>query len=226
MSMEISDRVGANPRRVRVWDFATRAIHWLFAALIPFLWWTERNDEMRWHVLAGIGVASLLVLRLFLGLFGSETSRFSDFVRGPRAAWDYVRGRSDEPLGHSPIGGWSVVLLLGLLATEVVLGLFTSDEDGLESGPFADYLGFDRSRIAANFHGIVFQALVVAICVHVAAVVFYLLRGKNLIAPMLTGSKQLQENQRPPKLVAPIVLAIGLALAAITYAVLWHLDAL
>lgn len=211
-------------RRVHVWDLATRAIHWALVLLIPFLWWSERNDHMEWHVKAGIGVASLLVMRLFLGFFGAETSRFSQFMHGPREAWAYVRGKSGKSAGHNPIGGWSVMALLSLLVAETVLGLFASDEDGLDSGPFADYLSADHARFASYLHGQVFQVLVVVICVHIVAIALYLASGQNLVGPMLTGVKRLPPELRVPKLASPVVIVGGLVLAAATFVVLWRLD--
>jgi hypothetical protein len=47
-----------------------------------------------------------------LGFVGSDTARFSHFVRGPGTALDYVkallRGETPLYLGHNPMGGWSI----------------------------------------------------------------------------------------------------------------------
>ncbi len=45
---------------------------------------------MKWHRLNGLLVLILVVWRILWGLFGSSTSRFASFVRGPKAIVGYV----------------------------------------------------------------------------------------------------------------------------------------
>ena len=84
--------VGVTGTPTPVWDRATRLVHWAFAPLILFLWWTAHNDRMDWHRWAGFAVLGLLVFRLAWGVLGGSTARFSHFVKGPAAAFAYGRG--------------------------------------------------------------------------------------------------------------------------------------
>ena len=178
---------------------------------------------MKWHVIAGFGVAGLLVLRLYLGVLGSATSRFANFLRGPRAVIDYLRGKGEVPVGHSPLGGWSVAALLTFLIVTTAFGLFSSDEDGLDAGPFASNLSFDQTHLASSLHNIAFECLIALIVLHIATNLVYLARRRNLVWPMVTGVKWSDKKTTAPKFVHPLVAAIGLILAACTFAFLWRL---
>lgn len=195
---------GASPPaaliRVRVWDLPTRVVHWLIAILVGVSWWTHRIDAMHWHRLSGYTIIGLVLFRFYWGFVGSTTARFSSFVRGPKAFVAYARrlldrARKTVALGHNPMGGWSVLALLGLLAIQAGLGLFSVDTDGLESGPLASLVSFDAGRRAAHLHHLTFNILLVFIGLHLGAVVFYLIyRRDNLISPMVGGYKRVPEG--------------------------------
>jgi cytochrome b len=120
--------------KVRIWDLPTRLFHWAIVILIPALWWTHEIGRLDLHILLGEVMLGLILFRLIWGVIGSSTARFAGFLRGPGTVFRYVRGRAAGMLGHNPIGGWSVFVMLLLLAVETGLGLFVTDEDGLNSG--------------------------------------------------------------------------------------------
>jgi cytochrome b len=180
-----------NVMRVRVWDVPTRLFHWMLVALLLLSWWTAEKRMMDWHRLSGIVVLSLVVFRLVWGVIGGSTARFSSFLRGPAALLAYARGGSEyaERPGHNPLGGYSVVVLLLLLAVQVVTGLFATDIDGLESGPLSYLVSFDQGRLAATVHETSFNLLLALSALHVLAIAFYLvIRRRNLVRAMVTGS--------------------------------------
>jgi cytochrome b len=173
---------------VRVWDAPTRIVHWAIALLIPWSWWTASHDQLGRHRLSGYTLLGLLLFRLIWGVAGSETARFARFVKGPRAIGRYLSGREPPPLGHSPIGALSIVAMLAALAAQIGLGLFAIDEDGLEEGPLSHFVSFDTARLVAGLHHKVFWVIVALAALHIAAILFYrLVRGRNLVAAMITG---------------------------------------
>lgn len=183
--------------RVAVWDLPTRLFHWTLAALIAFCWWTAEEHEYDLHLWSGMAVLTLLLFRLFWGLFGSSTARFDTFVRGPAAVRDYLAGRW-RGIGHTPLGALSVVALLGLTAIEVGLGLFASDEDGLLLGPLSGFVSPAFSDELAEIHEALFDVLLVVIGIHVAAVLFYwIVKKRNLVWPMVTGQAKLEPGTEP-----------------------------
>jgi cytochrome b len=184
------DDAQASTLRIRVWDWPTRIIHWLFVLLIPLAWWTAEEHHFDWHRRAGYLLLALLIFRLIWGFVGSSTARFSTFLSGPRAIFEYVRGGEHGPkrIGHNPLGAWSVVALLSLMLLQVALGLFSIDVDGLESGPLADKISFDSGRWAADLHELNFYLLFGFIALHISAILFYtVVRRERLIQPMITG---------------------------------------
>ncbi|MDQ4087318.1 MAG: cytochrome b/b6 domain-containing protein [Pseudomonadota bacterium] len=200
--------------RVRIWDWPTRLFHWLLVVLIPLQWWTAEQDMMDLHILSGTVMLGLLLFRLLWGVFGSSTARFSNFVKGPRAVVSYLSGRAAQVLGHNPLGGWSVMAMLGLLSLQVGLGLIASDEDGLYSGPLSHLVDAERSESAAEWHEQMFDLLVVLIALHVAAILFYaLFKRRNLIGPMLVGTGEAPGDAAPMQPVPAWRFLIAAALA-------------
>ena len=173
---------------MKVWDLPTRLFHWLIVLLFGLSWWSAETDHMDWHYRSGLAALVLLVFRLLWGLVGGSTARFSQFVRSPMAVLDFLRGPA-LPIrgGHNPLGGYSVIAMLLALAIQVGTGLFAVDVDGIESGPLSSLVSFDTGRAAAEIHELSFAVLQVLIVLHLLAIVFYRLRGRRLILPMVTG---------------------------------------
>jgi cytochrome b len=214
----------AGAARVGVWDAPVRIVHWLIALAMPALWWTAERDQLEWHRRLGYLVLALVVFRLIWGFAGASTARFAGFVRGPRAVADYarrlIRGERVETVGHNPMGGWSVVALIGLLTAEVALGLFSVDVDGLESGPLSALVSFDAGRLAAHWHHWLFNALLALIGLHLTAIAFYgLVKRDNLVRPMLTGSRPAADGAAQPMTAAPAWRALVAAAGAAALAV-------
>jgi cytochrome b len=204
-------RSGRDPQPV--WDLPTRLFHWLLAALIAFSWWTVHNHHTDWHIWSGCAILSLLIFRLLWGFVGSSTARFSGFVRGPRTIGRYLRANW-YGIGHNPLGGLSVLVLLAAVTVQVGLGLISEDEDGLYIGPLAGLVSSDTSDKARDLHESWFNVVLGLIVLHLAAILFYRLRGKGLTKAMITGRSVLDaeaEPMRPGKWwLALICLAVGL----------------
>jgi len=202
---------------VVVWDIPVRLLHWLIVACVAVSWWSAEYRVMDVHLYSGYTLLGLLVFRLYWGLFGSPTARFAQFVRGPRAIAAYLRERTGpEVPGHNPLGGWSVIAMLVLLLTQVGVGLFVTDVDGLESGPLSYLVSFDTSRTLADVHEIVFNVLLALIALHIVAVLFYLIaRRTNLIGAMITGRRRAHEIRGPVTLASLWRVWPGVALALI-----------
>ena len=184
---------------VKIWDLPTRLFHWLLVALIAFSWWSAEEEHFDWHIWSGLAIMSLLIFRILWGLVGSSTARFANFVRGPRQVFAYLRDMKGwRPIGHTPLGALSVIALLGTLAVQVGLGLFSIDKDGLYEGPLAYLVSLDQSEEIADLHEDWFNIILVLIGLHVAAILIYrLVLGKKLIGPMLTGRGAIEAGVEP-----------------------------
>ena len=198
-----------------VWDLPTRIFHWLLAALILFSWWSVKNHHTDWHIWSGCAILTLLIFRLLWGFVGSSTARWSSFVRGPRAIMGFLEGKW-AGIGHNPLGALSVLVLFGALAVQVGLGLISEDEDGLYTGSLYRLVSTDTSDNARDLHELWFKVILGLIALHVAAILYYRLRGRHLIKPMITGKARLAPGTQPMRpgkwWIAVLCLAIALAI--------------
>lgn len=127
---------------VAVWDPLVRIGHWGLVAAF-FTAYIAGDDAQTVHVWAGYTVAAIVVWRIVWGVVGSRHARFTDFVRGPGAAWAYLRGmvsgRAHRHLGHNPAGGLMILALIASLAGTTLTGMsLYAVEEG--RGPLAGLL--------------------------------------------------------------------------------------
>jgi cytochrome b len=188
------------------------------AVLFGLSWWTGKSGRLEWHRWSGYVLLGVLVFRLCWGIFGSSTARFAQFLRGPRAVFDYLKGRWALAPGHNPLGALSVLVLLVLMLAQVASGLFTVDVDGIESGPLSAHVSFETGRLFAKWHHAIFTALQAFIGVHIAAVLFYVIvKRENLIGAMIGGTRGYGSQPAEPVRFASwgrFIVALGVAGAA------------
>jgi cytochrome b len=208
---------------MRIWDLPTRLFHWILVVLIFAAWLSAWRDWMQVHVVIGLTIMTLLLFRLIWGFIGSDTARFSHFLKSPMAGIRHLlhlaRREPDTEVGHNAAGGWMVLVLLALLCVQVGTGLCSND-DILVEGPLAEYVGKSRSDWITHIHHLNFVLIEIAIALHVLAIVTYrVIKGHNLLMPMITGKKRLPGATRAPRMMHPILAVIVLALAALAVVV-------
>jgi cytochrome b len=201
----------------RLWDGPTRLVHWALVVLIGFSWWSAEEGKMEWHRWSGYAVAGLVLFRLIWGFAGAGSSRFSGFVKGPKATFSYLRTlhrrTPSETPGHNPLGAFSVVAILAVLTIQIVSGLYAVDIDAFEGGPLSDKISFDFGRRVAGWHELSFTILQILVLLHLAAIVFYAVyKRSNLVGPMITGRRRFATD--PGIAFAPLWRAALAALVA------------
>lgn len=177
---------------VLVWDLPVRAAHWLIVLCVAGSWATHYAgvEWFAWHRRCGYALFVLVAFRVAWGFAGTRHALFAQFLRGPRAMFDYLRGRTEgETAGHNPLGGWSVVALLALLLLQATTGLFANDEI-VNAGPFYGWISPGTSNRITTLHRLCSDALLVLITLHVAAVAWHVLvRRRPLLRAMWSGRK-------------------------------------
>lgn len=209
----------SNQNPVPVWDLPTRLFHWLLVLAVvgAVLTGLLGGLAMIWHARAGFVVLALVIFRLSWGFAGNRQARFVSFVKGPAAVIDHakamVRGKAHPWLGHNPMGGWSILAMLAALLVQAGTGLFANDDIFLQ-GPLAARVSEAASILLTRVHLLNRWVLAFLIGLHLAAVAFYLIiKGENLIVPMLTGRKRWPEpvmDDGRPWRALPIALAAAL----------------
>ena len=202
---------------MRVWDAPTRLFHWALVILLGISWLTESRGWMRVHMLSGYSIIALLLFRVAWGFAGSQTARFSHFIRGPRAALRHLahllRREPDTEIGHNAAGGWMVLVMLALLVVQVATGLCANDDANTE-GPLFNYVGKEWSDWLSHIHAVNFMLIQIAVALHVVAILIYLgLARHDLVRPMITGWKLLPDVLSPPRFVSPVRAVVLFAIA-------------
>jgi len=211
-------------RAILVWDFPTRAFHWLTAALIVVAYVTYLLGLMDWHAKAGDAVLTLVVFRLLWGFFGSQTSRFAGFVATPRAAAAHLRRllrrEPDHQVGHNPAGGWMVLLLLALVLGEALSGIYVQN-DVANQGPLTEITPARVANAITATHWIFWDALLGAVLLHVLAIAVYAVaKGQDLLRPMTTGLKMLPADVAQPLVASALRAGFLLGVSAVAVAAL------
>jgi len=184
----------SNSKDIKVWDLLVRIFHWSLVFSFAIAYLTE-DDWMQLHVYAGYIIGFLLLFRLVWGFVGSHYARFSSFLFRPKAVGEYLKQavsfKAPRYLGHNPAGSAMIFLLISVLATAVISGLFLyGTTDYL--GPLA---GFFEGEFAADIleeaHEIFANLAVLLIVLHLGGVIFSSLEHReNLVKSMVTGLKK------------------------------------
>lgn len=229
MSEEMAN---ANNSRIRVWDLPVRLFHWVLVILLATSYFSGRagGDWMKVHFWSGYAILTLLLFRIVWGFIGSTTARFSDFVKGPSAAFRHLAelAGADRPreAGHNPLGGAMVLVLIFAVLAQVVAGLFSADTDtGVVTGPLSRFIADKWIERATAFHSFWINILLILAGVHVLAAIVYLVwKRQNLIGAMVHGHKPIHDVV-PPGQPAPrlqfasgkLAISLLIACAAVVY---------
>nr|MBF0683992.1 cytochrome b/b6 domain-containing protein [Pseudomonas sp.] len=212
------------PSVIRVWDLPIRLFHWLLAACVlgSFVTVKVGGFWMDYHFLFGYAIVALLVFRLIWGLLGPRHARFTQFVRGPRAIYDYLRGRTEHSVGHSPLGALSVIAMLASITVQAATGLFANDGI-MNEGPLAGEVSGAMSDRLTGIHQLNEPILLALIGLHIAAIVWYaVVRKRKLVGPMVTGDKKITDvpvgaeptrDDAVVRLLAMVAAAVGAGIA-------------
>jgi cytochrome b len=180
---------------IKVWDPIVRIGHWTLVISFFTAYFTE-DDLLTVHVWAGYVIGAVVCFRLVWGFVGSRHARFTNFVRTPAAAFEYVRGllrrQSKRYIGHNPAGGIMILLLLAFLIGTVISGIVLYGmEDG--AGPLAAWVSAyaDSEELWEEIHEVFANLTLLLVVMHVAGMLLSgFVHKENLVKAMLTGRKK------------------------------------
>ncbi len=196
-------------RRVLVWDLPVRILHGLlvagFGSAFVLAELADDDDPLFVvHMVLGLLVAVMTLLRILWGVVGSQYARFSAFSFGPAAVLDYVQslvargGRAF--VGHNPATSYATLAMLS-----AVLGLVAS---GL-----AMSLGFGEEL--EELHEVLAFGLLAVALVHVAGVVLHTLHHRDGIGFGMLDGKKLAPDEAGIESSHPVAAAVGLVVTAL-----------
>lgn len=181
----MSVAVSQSQRMIPVWDAAVRLLHWTLVLTVVSAWLT-RHSPGSWHEWLGYTTLAIVVMRTIWGFTGSRHARFNDFIRSASVTAAYARdvfsGREARFVGHNPLGGWMVLILLTMVALVGVTGwLYTTDR-------------FWGVEWVEELHEMLSNILFGFVALHILGVVFTSIRHReNLPGAMLHGRKRAED---------------------------------
>lgn len=195
----------------KIWDGFIRFYHLLLIILMATLYFTAENDMLDQHFVAAYTLMALLLTRFIWGFIGSSNAKFSAIIHSPVAAIKSIVSSEHNPTGHTKAGSYMIWLFFLLIGAQLMTGLFTTD-DIMTDGPLVASASSDWVETASDWHRDAFDYILIAIGIHIAAIVFYRIKGKNLITAMITGKRETDKD-------APTLKPAWWAFAV--FAVLW-----
>lgn len=121
-------------KKTQVYDWPTRNFHWFFAFLFLGAYIIaesvdDKSGIFSYHMLAGITMIYLLILRIVWGFIGTTYARFSSFKLHPvtliRYLKDAVLAKTKRSLGHNPASSYAAILMficaIGLAITGILM---------------------------------------------------------------------------------------------------------
>lgn len=184
-------------KSIRVWDLPTRIFHWalVFFVLVAYITGEERPHGLEYalHIISGYAVALLVAFRVVWGFVGGEHARFRSFVRGWQAVTDHAKSllrlAPFHAVGHNPIGGWMIMLILMVLVLIALTGLLSQGVTG-GTGPLTWVLPEPLVRPVGEIHELLGDFILWLVGFHVLGVlVESVLLRENLPRAMVTGTK-------------------------------------
>lgn len=173
---------------MKVWDGFIRFFHWALVACLAGLYFSAEEGAMDLHFVLGYVTCALLLTRIVWGLFGSDTARLSALINGPKAVVEAFKSQR-LGAGHNAAGGYMVLAFFILIALQLTTGLMTTD-DILTDGPLVQHVPYEWVELASSLHHQNFDWLLIAIALHILAIIVYAIRGKKLVPAMITGRNQ------------------------------------
>ncbi|MBU2925607.1 cytochrome b/b6 domain-containing protein [Colwellia sp. 4_MG-2023] len=181
--------------KLLVWDLPVRLFHWCLVISLFAAWYTSDGERnlIDWHLKIGYFILGLIIFRIIWGVFGTRYAKFTQFIPNKKALLHYLKNFRQEKnyttVGHNPLGGLMVVLMLTLVLSQAISGLFMND-DIFTSGPYYASASSSIQSIMSLIHHNVFDIIIIVSVLHISAAFYYLLVKKaNLIVPMITGYK-------------------------------------
>lgn len=172
-------------KRISVYDLPTRFFHWLFAILFiaAFAIAKTVEDESQlfsYHMLAGLSIVFLLVLRFIWGFIGTTYARFSTFKLNPieliRYFQDVVVTKTKAYLGHNPASSYAALIIFTCAIGLAISGILIAK-------------GGENDSIK-EVHELLANILLITVIIHVVGIVFHHLKHRDsLWSSMLDGKK-------------------------------------
>lgn len=172
--------------KAKIYDLPTRFFHWAFS--ITFItafaigkWVDDESLLYSYHMLLGLWIGALTLLRITWGIIGSHHSQFKNFDLHPKSVVSYFLGlltfkKWTKP-GHNPASSWAAILMMA-----AALGLSLTG---------ALMTGWNQKEQLEDLHEVLAHAFALTALAHVCGLIFHQFKFKDALPlSMVTGSKK------------------------------------
>ncbi|WP_234573517.1 cytochrome b/b6 domain-containing protein [Rhodohalobacter sp. 614A] len=173
-------------KKTTVYDWPTRIFHWLFAFLFLGAYLIaeivdDENPVFTLHMLAGLTIGFILILRIIWGFIGTTYARFSSFKLNPIEFIQYLKdavvAKTKRYLGHNPASSYAALVMFICAAGLAITGVM------MTSGGESDFYEETHELLANIF--------LITVIVHVGGIIFHHLKHRDsLWSSMIDGKKQ------------------------------------
>lgn len=210
-------------KKLFVWDLPVRLFHWLLLISLLSAWYTSdgERDLIDYHLKIGYFTLGLIIFRIMWGIFGTQYAKFSQFFPTKTKLLSYLnkskQNQVDTTVGHNPLGGLMIILMLLLILSQAISGLFMND-DVFTTGPYYESVNSSIQKFMSLIHHNVFDIILFVSVVHIGAIFYYLFAKKiNLIVPMFTGYKSTDNNEASSIKSSKLLLALVIILLIVVF---------
>lgn len=172
-----------------IYDLPTRVFHILFSSLFVITFFITKtvDDEspiFSYHMIAGLILGSLVLLRVLWGFIGTRFARFSSFALHPIDLVNYLKGifsgDKQKWIGHNPASSWGALVMLTCALMLAITGILMTS-------------GYKETF--EDVHELFANIFLITVLLHIAGVVLHAFRHQDGIAlTMIHGRKEETDN--------------------------------
>lgn len=179
-------------KKIFVYDLPTRFFHWFFAILFLIAFAIakivdDENPIFSYHMIAGLTIVFILVLRIIWGFIGTTYARFSSFKLNPVELIVYFKdaivSKTRRYLSHNPASSYAIIIMFVCAVGLAITGFF------MTTGSETDF--FEET------HELFANLFLITVIAHIAGILFHQLRHKDALwSSMFDGKKGEIEGQK------------------------------
>ena len=191
-----------NIRNKKIWDLPLRLFHISLILLVIGSISSAKMNMLDLHQYFGVALLGLVFFRILWGFFGTYYSRFTSFNLSIVDALSQFSKTNNITSIRTPIGCYSTLVIMMVLLSISVSGLFSSD-DILYDAPLS-FLTPNLTSDWTYIHNTLHYFLYILIGIHILAILYYqIVKKMKIIERVLDGYSRIEKinivsiNEKP-----------------------------
>lgn len=195
-------------KKIAAYDLPLRLFHWVFALLFLLSFSIAQliDDDSSlyaYHMLSGMLMVSMVLLRIVWGFVGPKTARFGSFRLQPAELVAYFKSvlssKSKRYLGHNPASSYAAILMMAFAIGLGFTGMLMSFKI--------------NKHFFEEVHELLANSFLIVVIFHIAGVVLHQIKHRDgMITSMLDGKKDEVVGESEIKSNHPVVAFVFVAL--------------